>query len=50
MKWQPPYYVFNGMTTNYAYDSLNRLTNIEHKDGSTVLDGFYYELDDSGKI
>ncbi|MDZ4860202.1 MAG: RHS repeat-associated core domain-containing protein [Candidatus Hydrogenedentes bacterium] len=38
------------MTTNYTYDTKNRLSAIEHKDGGTVLDGFTYELDDSGNI
>ena len=48
---QPTYYnIPNGMTTNYGYDSRNRLTAIEHKDGTTVLDGFYYDLDNVGNI
>ncbi|MCC6695245.1 MAG: hypothetical protein IT365_06415 [Candidatus Hydrogenedentes bacterium] len=29
---------------------MNRLTAIEHKDGTTVLDGFYYDLDAVGNI
>ncbi|GMV90599.1 MAG: hypothetical protein AMXMBFR82_03770 [Candidatus Hydrogenedentota bacterium] len=48
---QPTYYnIPNGMTTNYTYDTRNRLTAIEHKDGTTVLDGFTYALDDAGNI
>ncbi len=48
---QPTYYnIPNGMTTNYGYDSRNRLTAIEHKDGANVLDGFTYALDDVGNI
>lgn len=48
---QPTYYnIPNGMTTNYSYDSRNRLTKIEHKDGSTVLDGFTYALDNFANI
>ncbi len=38
------------MTTNYSYDSRNRLTAIEHKDGANVLDGFTDALDDVGNI
>ncbi len=44
------YNIPNGMTTNYSYDSRNRLTAIEHKDGANVLDGFTYALDDVGNI
>ncbi len=40
----------NGMNSLYAFDSLNRLTRIEHMDGSSVLDGFAYDLDDNGNI
>ena len=40
----------NGMTTVYTYDTRNRLTKIEHKDGSTVLDGWTYSLDDQRNI
>lgn len=40
----------NGMTTNYTYDTKNQLTAIEHKDGTTVLDGFTYALDKQGNI
>jgi len=44
------YDIPNGMTCEYGYDTRNRLTAIEYKDGSTVLDGFYYEMDDTGNI
>jgi hypothetical protein len=38
------------MTTAYGYDGRNRMTKIEHKDGSTVLDGFAYALTAGGNI
>jgi len=38
------------MTCEYEYETRNRLTAIEYKDGATVLDGFYYEMDDTGNI
>ena len=40
----------NGIVTAYSYDSRNRLTKIEHKDGATVVDGFTYALDSQGEI
>src|SRR5690606_9278174 len=40
----------NGMHTEYAYDTRNRLTEIAHKDGSTVKQSFGYTLDDDGTI
>ena len=42
--------IANGMTTAYTYDNRNRLTKIDHKDGSTVVDGFTYGLDKEGNI
>ena len=38
------------MTTNYTYDGQNRMTKLEHKDGSTVKAGWSYGLDDNGGI
>jgi YD repeat-containing protein len=35
----------NGMTTAYSYDTRNRLTKIDHKDGATVKDGWTYAYD-----
>src|SRR5690606_40179590 len=40
----------NGMHTEYAYDTRNRLTEIAHKDGSTVKQSFGYTLEDDGTI
>ena len=40
----------NGMTMACSYDSRNRMTKIEHKDGATVLDGNTYALDAGGEI
>ena len=41
----------NGMLTEYAYDlSDGALTNIDHKDGTTVVQGFAYTYDDNGNI
>jgi RHS repeat-associated protein len=38
------------MTTVYAYDTRNRMTKLEHKDGGTVIDGFTYSMDKDGAI
>jgi len=39
----------NGVTTDYSYDSRNRITNIIHKDSSeAILQSFTYTLDDVG--
>jgi RHS repeat-associated protein len=42
----------NGMRTEYAYDTWNRLTGIYHKDATTnaVLDSFVYTLNDGNEI
>jgi YD repeat-containing protein len=34
----------------YAYDTRNRMTKIEHKDGQSVVDGFTYALDPQDEI
>ena len=36
----------NGMATVYTYDSVGRPTSVDHKDGSTVKQGFTYAYDD----
>jgi RHS repeat-associated protein len=40
----------NGMTSNYSYDDRNRMTKIEHKNASTVKEGWSYKLADDGNI
>ena len=35
----------NGMTTAYFYDTRNRMTKIEHKDGAVVKERFKYVFD-----
>ena len=40
----------NGMATVYGYDAARRLTKIDHKDGSTIVQGFTYALDNGGNI
>ncbi|MGI8552352.1 MAG: RHS repeat-associated core domain-containing protein, partial [Dehalococcoidia bacterium] len=38
----------NGITSSMAYDAANRLTSISHSQGSNVLLGIGYTLDDAG--
>jgi RHS repeat-associated protein len=39
----------NGVTSTYAYDNLNRLTNLVHKAGSTTNAIYSYKLDQTGR-
>jgi YD repeat-containing protein len=34
----------NGIVAYYSYDGRNRMTKLEHKDGSTVVEGYAYGL------
>jgi len=39
----------NGTERIYAYDSLNRLTNVQNSASSTLLSEYRYDLDDTGR-
>ncbi len=38
----------NGASENYVYDGFRRITDLDHKDGATVLMGFDYAYDKVG--
>jgi YD repeat-containing protein len=38
----------NGVNTSYSYDSLSRLLNVLHQNGTTTLDGAGYTYDNAG--
>ena len=40
----------NDVTTTYGYDQQNRLVQIQHLNGQTLLDGYHYYLDNAGNI
>ncbi len=39
----------NGVVTTYLYDSLNRLTNLTHTSGSTLLASYSYQVHPTGR-
>src|SRR5271155_2659677 len=38
----------NGVTTNYSYDTLSRLTSVLHQLSGSTIDGASYGLDSAG--